>query len=122
LERICTLLEQTAGGGEFQWQNKQVVHFRLSGMDHPWASIQTKKSDAVYLILTGPKGRFTQGRVTGLGHRPQLAGEMPDRDLIRIKFRGDADLERGDLVAFLKEHVEEKRKAENGKRGENNDQ
>ena len=107
-------MEKTAPDGEFQWQNKQVVHFRLSGMDHPWASIQTKKFDAVYLMLTGPKGRFTQGRVTGLGHRPQLAGEMPDRDLIRIKFRGDADLDRGDLVGVPQ--GARRGKAESGKR------
>ena len=103
---MCSLLERTAGDGEFQWQNKQVVHFRLPGLEIPWASIQTKKCDAVYLFLHGPKGRFAQGRVTELGYAPQLLGDMPDRDLIRIKFRNDADLERGDLVGFLKEHLD----------------
>ncbi len=32
----------------------------------PWAVVHTKKLDAVYLTLVGPKGRFAQGRLSGL--------------------------------------------------------
>ena len=72
----------------------------------PWAAVQTKKIDAVHLTLAGPKGRFALGRLTGLGVDPELDGERADVDLIRLKFRSTADLERGDLAGFLREHLE----------------
>ena len=64
-----------------------------------------QKADAVHLTLIGPKGRFALGRLTNLGHDPRLDGERPGLDLIRLKFRSLADLQRGDLRGFLKEHL-----------------
>jgi hypothetical protein len=44
--------------------------------------------------------------LTGLGFDPELDGERSDVDLIRLKFRATADLERGDLAGFLREHLD----------------
>ena len=67
--------------------------------------MQTKKLDAVYLTLIGPKGRFALGRITALGHEPELDAERPEADHVRLKFRSLDDLARGDLAGFLKEHL-----------------
>ena len=95
---------RSAPGGEFQWQNKQVVHLVLPGQSDPWASIQTKKPDAVYLTLHGPKLQFTLGQILPLGHHPELKADRPNGDAVRLRFRTPSDLARGDLPAFLREH------------------
>jgi hypothetical protein len=67
--------------------------------------VQTKKLDAVYLTLIGPKSRFALGRITALGHEPELDAERPEADHVRLKFRRLGDLTRGDLAGFLTEHL-----------------
>jgi excinuclease ABC subunit A len=105
LENLFGLLAETAPQGQFLWNNKQVVPIYLPEHDEPWAAVQTKKLDAVYLHLMGPKGRFTMGQITELGHNPEFDGSHPTRDAILLKFRTPADLARGDLRGFLKEHL-----------------
>ncbi len=105
LEELCRLLEQTAPGCRFGWDNKVVVPIHVSGRESAWASVITKKPDAVYLALVGPKNRFPLGRLTDLGHNPELDSQRSDVDTIRLKFRSLADLARGNLSGFLKEHL-----------------
>jgi excinuclease ABC subunit A len=105
LEDLFELLAETAVDGQLLWNNKQVVPVYVPGQHEPWAAVQTKKLDAVYLHLMGPKGRFTLGQLTHLGYHPEFNGQRPDRDTIRLKFRSLADLARGDLSGFLKEHL-----------------
>ena len=67
--------------------------------------MQTKKLDAVHLHLMGPKGRFALGQLTDLGYNPELDGQRPGHDSIRLMFRSPDDLARGNLRAFLEEHL-----------------
>jgi excinuclease ABC subunit A len=110
LEELFELLAELAPDGQFLWNNKQVVPLYVREQKEAWAAVQTKKLDAVDLTLAGPKGCFALGRLTGLGYDPELDGERPDVDLVRLKFRSSEDLERGDLAAFLKEHLARVRK------------
>ncbi|HUT10377.1 MAG TPA: excinuclease ABC subunit UvrA [Thermoguttaceae bacterium] len=112
LEELCELLDETAPKAQMLWNNKQVVPWYLPEQREPWAAVQTKKPDAVYLHLTGPKGRFAQGQITKLGHNPELDGERPHCDVVRLKFRSTDDLARGDLAGFLKKHLAELQKEE----------
>ena len=105
LEKLCMLLEAAAPGLRFGWQNKVVVPVRLSAGKRAWACLLTKKPDAVHLYLFGPHGRFALGQITGLGFEPALEAERPGVDRARLKFRSMEDLNRGDLAAFLKEHL-----------------
>jgi excinuclease ABC subunit A len=105
LERLFELLAEIAPNSQFIWNNKQVVPVFVPQQKEAWAAVQTKKADAVYLTLVGPKGRFTLGRITELGDEPALDAERPEVDLIRLKFRSTADLARGELRGFLKEHL-----------------
>jgi excinuclease ABC subunit A len=105
LEDLVELLAETAPQGQFLWNNKQVVPVYAPERHEPWAAVQTKKLDAVYLHLMGPKGRFTLGQITDLGYNPELQGGRPNIDAIRLKFRTPADLARGNLAGFLKEHL-----------------
>ncbi len=87
LEELFRLLSEIAPQGEFIWSNKQVVPIHLPGLHDPWAAVQTKKLDAVYLYLMGPKGRFTLGQITELGRDPEFDGSRPKHDVIRLMFR-----------------------------------
>ena len=106
LEELVELLDETAPYGQFLWNNKQVVPLYVPEQHEPWAAVQTKKLDAVYLHLTGPKGRFAQGRITGLGfdaqrrRREDRHGRAADQvPLDRRPARGAT------WPRFLKEHL-----------------
>ncbi|HEY6564918.1 MAG TPA: excinuclease ABC subunit A, partial [Pirellulaceae bacterium] len=106
LEELCELLRKRVPEGQFLWNNQQIVHLCVKGQAEPWASVLTKKLADVELLLTGPKGRIPLGRFAGLGGERELDGTGAKRDVIRMKFRTRADLQRGDLVEFLGEHLQ----------------
>jgi excinuclease ABC subunit A len=105
LEELCEMLNETAPHGQFLWNNQQVVNLFVPGQKEPWASIQTKKPTHVELILTGPKGAFTLGRVLEMGADREL-DTMRERDVVRIQFTTKRDLAKGGFGEFLREHLE----------------
>ncbi len=112
LEELIEMLSEVAPRGQLLWNNKQVVPMYVPEQKEPWAAVQTKKLDAVHLMLLGPKGCITQGRLTALGHDAQWDGQRPDCDVLRMKFHSAEDLHRGGLKAFLQEHLATLRKDE----------
>ncbi len=104
LEDICELLHETAGEGQFLWNNQQVVHLYVKEQKEPWASLWTKRPQGLSLILTGPKGAATLGRVAELGHDRELDATDRDRDVVKIVFRDGEDLHQEELQRFLAEH------------------
>jgi excinuclease ABC subunit A len=110
LEELCELLGEVCPQAQFLWNNKQMVPVYVRDQHEPWATVQTKKLDAVYLHLVGPKGRFALGRLMGLGHEPELDGQRTDYDVVRLKLHTTEDLT-PDLKDFLKEHLASLQKA-----------
>ncbi len=106
LEQLCGMLEQAAPDCEFGWTGKVMVpvHLKKGKEKLSWAAILTKKPDAVHLALYGPKNRFPRGRLTDLGHEPDLDTGRPEHDVILLKFRSGDDLAQGDLAQLLEEH------------------
>jgi excinuclease ABC subunit A len=105
LEELCEMLRQTAPGGQFLWNNQQLVHYMVAEQREPWATIQTKKPHALLLHLIGPKGRFGLGRLLELGVDRDLDDTRPDRDIVRLQFVEENHLHRGDFEKFLQEHL-----------------
>jgi excinuclease ABC subunit A len=105
LEQVCELLEEVAPGGRFQWHNQLVVHYLLPERNEPWVSLHTKRPEALDLTLYGPKNAIGFGRVTELAWDRQLDDTREQRDLIKLRFRDSGDLQKGDLTAFLHEHL-----------------
>ena len=94
-----------APGGQFLWNNQQIVHMLVRGQSEPWATIHTKRLDAVYLQLTGPKNRFALGQLTELGSDRNLDTTSPTFDRIHIVLPLPRPiLANGDLPALLREH------------------
>ena len=105
LTELHQMLVETVPKGEFLWNNKQLVHLYDHDGRHPWISIQTKKPESVVLFISGPRGCTTLGRVSELGYQPTLDSTNPKREIVQLNFRSLEDLYRGDLPAFLAEHL-----------------
>jgi excinuclease ABC subunit A len=104
LEVLHDTLTKAAPNSQFLWSNKQVVHLYVEEQKEPWASIQTKKSDGVWLQLNVPKDSVPLGRIADLAEEPIVkSGEK--KDLVRMKF-SSSDLAGSDeLKSFLEEHL-----------------
>ena len=93
-------------GGQFLWNNQQLVHFMVPQQREPWATIQTKKPHALLLHLTGPKGQFRpRPRCWSSAPTATSTTPAPDRDIVRLQFVEEQHLHRGDLEKFLREHL-----------------
>ena len=98
-------MREAAPDGHFLWNNQQVVRWYPRDEREPWASIYTKRTESLVLTLLGPKNGVALGRISELGTDRELDGSKPDGDVVKVAFRTREDLYRGDLAAFLKEHL-----------------
>ncbi len=105
LETLQTVLEKTVPDGEFEWGNKQVVHFRLPEQKEPLVSIQTKKTDGVWLHVPAPKDSVTAGRVADIAEEATVAAGKKN-DTLKMSFRSVAQVKNKELKKFLEEHIE----------------
>jgi excinuclease ABC subunit A len=112
IEEVVELLKDVAADAQFLWNNQQLVNVFIPGQREAWATIITKKPEALELRLRGPKGQFPLGRILHLGGDRSLSAERNGYDAIRLVFRTQEELSRrdaeyGDLAAFLEEHLSE---------------
>ena len=105
LEMLHEVIQKVAPDCQFLWSNKQVVHVYLPQQKEPWASIQTKKPDGVWLQLAGPKDSVTVGRVAELAEAPTVTSR-DDLDLLRMSFTDVEQVNNEDLHKFLSEHAQ----------------
>jgi excinuclease ABC subunit A len=105
LEKLVALLTEIVPDGQFQWTNQVLVHFTPPGQAEPWATLITKRCESLDLVLQAPKNAVAFGRAAGLAWDRELDGSRSDRDVLRLRFRTLADVKRGDLPAFLREHL-----------------
>ena len=99
------MLEKTVPEGEFEWNNKQVVHFRLPEQKEPLVSIQTKKPDGVWLHVPAPKDSLTAGRVADIAEEATVA-TSGKKDTLKMSFRSVDQVKNKELKKFLEEHIE----------------
>jgi len=104
LEELCELLSAAAPGGQFLWNNQQVVHLCPAGQSEPWATVATKRLSSVDLTLFGPRGAFALGAIADLGAEREVSSDR-GRDAVKLKFVSLSDLHQGDLSGFLKAHL-----------------
>jgi hypothetical protein len=77
----------------------------VRGQRVPWATVQTKRTVGVDLSLHGPAGAFATGRIAQLGVKRLVQPASDGYDAVKLRFVTPADLVRGDLQAFLAEHL-----------------
>ncbi len=105
LEQLHELLVATAPEAQFLWSNKQIVHLYIPQQKEPWASIQTKKTEAVWLHLTGPQNSVPLGRVSNLSKNATVSN-AGTKDVVRLSFDTVDEIANEELAQFLTEHLE----------------
>ncbi len=105
LEQLRDLISTLAPKGEFHWNNKQVVHFHLPAQNKPWVTIQTKKPDAVWIQVAGPKGSVTLGQIADFANQP-TADTSGDQDSVKMCLENVDDATSEALKTFLNNHLE----------------
>lgn len=106
LEELLEMLSEACPEGQFLWNNQQIINFMPRGARSPWATVWTKKCEHVQLTMHGPKGLFAYGQVVGLAETAELIQRDEERDTIHLRFQSVEDLHRGDLLAFLRSHLD----------------
>jgi excinuclease ABC subunit A len=102
-EELYEILRRVAPTGQFLWNNQQVVRMFLPGASEPWASVWTKRPEALTLEIVAPKGAVALGRITSLGYDRELEGSRPECDLVKLRFRRLDDLHETELEQLLSE-------------------
>ncbi len=106
LEELLEMLGDIVDGGQFLWNNQEVVKLMVPGVREPWATVYTKRLAGVDLVLNGPKGAFQLGGVADLASERSLATGGNERDQVKLRFTSTDQLHDGRLAAFLKVHLE----------------
>ncbi len=104
LESLIDMISRVAPDVSFLWSNKQVVHACIPGQSVPWASLQTKKCDAVWIQLNGPAGNIPLGRVADIGISPSVRPQPNGMDAVRIAFGHVDQVNDPEFEALLIEH------------------
>jgi excinuclease ABC subunit A len=103
LEHLHQLLQEVAPEGSFQWSNKQIVHLFLPEQKQPWVSIQTKKPDAVWMQVSGPKDSVTAGQVADLAGSTSISS-TEEIDSVKMSFNAIDQIENEKFRDFLVQH------------------
>ncbi|MCI0335482.1 MAG: excinuclease ABC subunit UvrA [Planctomycetes bacterium] len=111
LEELLEMLDDAVPGGQFLWNNQNVVYLMVPGVRKPWATVFTKRLAGVDLVLNGPKGAFQLGSVAEMGAARALATDADDRDQVKLRFVTTDELHAENVAAFLKAHLDSLRGA-----------
>jgi excinuclease ABC subunit A len=76
-DELYAMLRRVVPNAQYLWNNQQVVRVFLAGEPEPWASVFTKRPEALILTLAGPKNAVPFGRIANIGHDPEFDGNRP---------------------------------------------
>ena len=103
-EELHQHLESVADEAEFEWDLKSRVNIRNSKAGELWASVQTKRWQALLLELHGPKDAFTYGELIKMGLDVELDTSPKSHDAITFSLTTLAAYRRSGLSEWLKQH------------------
>ena len=106
LEELLEMLSDAVPGGQFLWNNQNVVYLMVPGVRKPWATVYTKRLAGIDLVLNGPKGAFHLGGVAELGSDRSLATDAEDHDQVKLRFVTTDELHSENVAAFFRAHLE----------------
>jgi excinuclease ABC subunit A len=106
LEELLEMLADAVPGGQFLWNNQNVVYMMIPGIRKPWATVYTKRLAGIDVVLNGPKGAFQLGGVADLGSERSLSTEGDDHDQVKLRFVTTDELHSENVAAFFQAHLE----------------
>jgi excinuclease ABC subunit A len=104
LEMLHNVLQEAAPQGQFLWNNKQVVHVFVPEQKEPWVSISTKKTDALWLQISGPQNSLSLGSVVDIVEEPTIT-TVNKRDVLKMSFSDPEQVAVPDFKEFLQKHL-----------------
>ncbi|MDB4460826.1 hypothetical protein N9047_01385, partial [bacterium] len=105
LETLHQVIQTAVPDGKFVWGNERVVEIFLPRQERPWASIETKKNDAVKLQLSRPVEVGGVGSVAVFEDEPVVRTE-DGFDLVEMSFSQIEQVSSEELKSYLVEHAE----------------
>ena len=105
LEELHGLVQKVASDAEYLWSKKQIVHVHVPPRKEPWAIFHTKKTDGVWLQLNGLRDQVTLGQIADFADEPSVKNDG-ELNIIKMKFSSAEQVNDPQLLAFLKEHLE----------------
>ena len=105
LETLYRVIQSAVPEGKFVWAKERVVEIFLPRQERPWASIETKKNDAVKLRLSRPVDAEGIGVIAELEEEPTVRTEG-GFDLVEMSFSQIEQVSSEELKSFLVEHAE----------------
>ena len=89
----------------FGWNHEEKVDLYLPDQEKPWATIQTKRTDALLLQLHGPHDSFSPEDVEELvDDSSALEAEVED-DVLQMNFKTAKQVKSPALKKFLRQHI-----------------
>ena len=104
LETLHQVIQTAVPDGKFVWGNEQVVEIFLPSQERPWASIETKKNDAVKLQLSSPVDAGGIKSISVFEEEPVVRTE-DGFDLVEMSFSQIEQVSSEELKSFLVEHA-----------------
>ena len=92
--------------GQFLWNQQVLVHAMISGMKEPFATVATKKVDALGLSLRSPLQQVSLGRIAELGHERKIELDRDGWDILRFEFKSSDQVHSQEFSSFLQEHYQ----------------
>lgn len=104
LERVIASVESSSDNSEWDWNSRDSVKRRITGIGAAWARIMTKRTDLIEVHLVGPKGEFNLAAVERLGYQPRIKTDLANHDVVVLRFRNVKEVREKELVSFLTSH------------------
>lgn len=104
LETLHQVIQTAVPDGKFEWGNEKVVEIFLPSQERPWASIETKKNDAIKLQLSRPVE--VGGGDSVLAFEDESVVRTEDGfDLVEMSFSQIEQVNSEELKSYLVEHA-----------------
>ncbi len=104
LETLHQVIQTAVPDGKFEWGNEKVVEIFLPSQERPWASIETKKNDAIKLQLSRPVE--VGGGDSVLVFEDESVVRTEDGfDLVEMSFSQIEQVNSEELKSYLVEHA-----------------
>ncbi|MBM3998590.1 MAG: excinuclease ABC subunit UvrA [Planctomycetes bacterium] len=104
LEETLRFFESLTPADAFVWTHQVLVHVRRPDNGQPWATIVTKRTDAVHVHLHGPPGMVTLGRIADFGCDRAIESHAVGESA-RISLKSLDELRSDGFRSFVREHL-----------------
>ena len=106
LPTFLAIAREAVSGLETQWDARDAITLRVSGVSKGWGRIRTKDNSALDCRFLGKPGQLNLSRLDGIGKDSSLAADRADGgEVMRLLFHRHEEMPRAKLKELLAEHA-----------------